>query len=188
MLGLSKKSYTQMHTWGGGDFFIFIPLQKRHIMDTNSLANVCDKSVETSQQNPHTLCFEIHFLHHVKYTVSITMTKLLLCTHRVASYSENKAQKYTLWAKCRLYNVKAGGTQQLPLCFYRVHGLIYKGSEEFADKGLYIKKMLFPVTAHLRPITMPVEHVVAQLVEALRYKSGGHGLNSRWCHRNFSLT
>ena len=29
---------------------------------------------------------------------------------------------------------------------------------------------------------------VAQLVEALRYKSEGHGLDSRWCHWNFSLT
>ena len=31
-------------------------------------------------------------------------------------------------------------------------------------------------------------HVVAQLVEALRYKPEGRGFNSRWCHWNFSLT
>ena len=31
-------------------------------------------------------------------------------------------------------------------------------------------------------------HAVAQLVEALRYKSEGHGFDSRWCHWNFSLT
>jgi len=30
--------------------------------------------------------------------------------------------------------------------------------------------------------------LVAQLVEALRYKSEGRGFNSRWCHWNFSLT
>ena len=64
------------------------------------------------------------------------------------------------------------------------HGLIHEGSEEFADKGLYIKEMLFPVIAHLRPITTLVAHVVAQLVEALRYKPEGHRFNSRWCHRN----
>ena len=29
---------------------------------------------------------------------------------------------------------------------------------------------------------------VAQLVEALRYKSEGRGFDSRWCHWNFSLT
>jgi hypothetical protein len=29
---------------------------------------------------------------------------------------------------------------------------------------------------------------VVQLVEALRYKSEGHGLDSRWDHWNFSLT
>jgi hypothetical protein len=38
----------------------------------------------------------------------------------------------------------------------------------------------------------PVCHVgtllVAQLVEALRYKPGGCGIDSRWCHWNFSLT
>jgi hypothetical protein len=30
--------------------------------------------------------------------------------------------------------------------------------------------------------------VVVQLVEALRYKSEGRGLNSLWCHWNLSLT
>ena len=33
-----------------------------------------------------------------------------------------------------------------------------------------------------------VKHAVAQLVEALRYKSEGRGFDSRWCHWNFSLT
>jgi hypothetical protein len=31
-------------------------------------------------------------------------------------------------------------------------------------------------------------HAVAQLVEALRYKSEGRMLDSRWCHWNFLLT
>jgi len=31
-------------------------------------------------------------------------------------------------------------------------------------------------------------HVVAQLVEALRYKPGGFRFDSGWCHWNFSLT
>jgi hypothetical protein len=31
-------------------------------------------------------------------------------------------------------------------------------------------------------------HVVAQLVEALRYKPEAHGFDSRFCHWNFSLT
>jgi hypothetical protein len=30
--------------------------------------------------------------------------------------------------------------------------------------------------------------LVAQLVEALRYKPEGRGIDSRWCHWNFSLT
>jgi len=33
-----------------------------------------------------------------------------------------------------------------------------------------------------------VGHAVAQLVEALRYKSEGRGFDSRWCQWNFSLT
>ena len=31
-------------------------------------------------------------------------------------------------------------------------------------------------------------YAVAQLVEALRYKPESPGLDSRWCHWNFSLT
>ena len=31
-------------------------------------------------------------------------------------------------------------------------------------------------------------HAVAQLVEVLRYKLEGRGLDSQWCHRIFSLT
>jgi hypothetical protein len=31
-------------------------------------------------------------------------------------------------------------------------------------------------------------HAVAQLVEALRYKSEGRGFDSKLCHYNFSLT
>ena len=31
-------------------------------------------------------------------------------------------------------------------------------------------------------------NAVAHLVEALRYKLEGRGFDSRWCHRNFSLT
>jgi len=30
-------------------------------------------------------------------------------------------------------------------------------------------------------------HAVAQLVEALRYKSEGRGFNSRWCYWNFFI-
>jgi len=33
-----------------------------------------------------------------------------------------------------------------------------------------------------------VRHMVALLFEALRYKPECHGFDSRWCHRNFSLT
>ena len=36
-------------------------------------------------------------------------------------------------------------------------------------------------------IAVFIGHAVAQLVEALRYKSEGRGFDSRWCHWNFSL-
>jgi hypothetical protein len=32
------------------------------------------------------------------------------------------------------------------------------------------------------------EHAVAQLAEALRYKSEGRSFDSRWCHWSFPLT
>jgi hypothetical protein len=35
---------------------------------------------------------------------------------------------------------------------------------------------------------LPRGYAVAQLVEALRYKSEGRGFDSRWSHWNFSLT
>jgi hypothetical protein len=31
-------------------------------------------------------------------------------------------------------------------------------------------------------------HAVAQLIEALRYEPEGRGLDSQWCHWNFSLS
>jgi hypothetical protein len=37
-------------------------------------------------------------------------------------------------------------------------------------------------------IVIAWDNAVAQLVEALRYKSEGRGFESRWCHWNFSLT
>jgi hypothetical protein len=35
---------------------------------------------------------------------------------------------------------------------------------------------------------MPKLGARGALVEALRYKPEGHGIGSRWCHWNFSLT
>ena len=47
------------------------------------------------------------------------------------------------------------------------------------------KTICLPVLTVARDVT---GHAVAQLVEALRYKSEGRGFDSRWCHWNFSLT
>jgi hypothetical protein len=38
------------------------------------------------------------------------------------------------------------------------------------------------------PVKFQGTLLVAQLVEALRYKPEGRGFDSRWCHWNFSLT
>jgi len=45
-------------------------------------------------------------------------------------------------------------------------------------------RVLLSIFLHL----LVQSHAVAQLVEALRYKSEGRGFDSRWCHWNFSLT
>jgi hypothetical protein len=43
--------------------------------------------------------------------------------------------------------------------------------------------MLFSIT-----VNYFLGHAVAQLVEALRYKPEGRGIDSRWCQWHFSLT
>jgi len=42
--------------------------------------------------------------------------------------------------------------------------------------------------SYLTRVPHALGHVVAQLVESLRYKPKGRGFDSRWCHWNFSLT
>ena len=54
-------------------------------------------------------------------------------------------------------------------------------------------KVVSPSTGRLYPqeiflVLISVGHAVAQLVEALRYKSEGRGFDSQWCDWNFSLT
>jgi len=75
------------------------------------------------------------------------------------------------------------------------------GRTEAAASPLHLKykliilllcQILIPVhcgviTALLMYILLWGTLLVAQLVEALRYKSEGRRFDSRWCHRNFSL-
>jgi hypothetical protein len=50
-----------------------------------------------------------------------------------------------------------------------------------------INTFLKPFTYSSIIVYLLAEHAVAQLVEALRYKSEGRGFDSRWSLRNFSL-
>ena len=52
---------------------------------------------------------------------------------------------------------------------------------EFIRKLWLISEFVHLLTGHLG-------HAVLQFVEALRYKSEGHGFDSRGCHWNLSLT
>jgi hypothetical protein len=52
---------------------------------------------------------------------------------------------------------------------------------EFVRNLCLISEFVHLLTGHLG-------HAVVLLVEALRYKSEGHGFDSRWCHWNLSLT
>ena len=49
-----------------------------------------------------------------------------------------------------------------------------------------ISMSLLEDIGRLCPVLL-ILHVVAQLVEALRYKPEGRGFDFRWCHWNFSL-
>ena len=51
-----------------------------------------------------------------------------------------------------------------------------------------ILKFKMPTERFVFLYTIYAGTAVAQLVEALRYKSEGRGFDSRWCHWNFSLT
>ena len=53
----------------------------------------------------------------------------------------------------------------------------------FLLRFLFVEK--FHKSRHMNDV---LGHSVAQLVEALRYKSEGRGFDPRWCHWNFSLT
>jgi hypothetical protein len=45
------------------------------------------------------------------------------------------------------------------------------------------------ITSTLTPVhETSLEARGGAVVEALRYKPEGHGIDSRWCHRNVSLT
>ena len=63
-----------------------------------------------------------------------------------------------------------------------------------AKENLYPTKESFTVTEASESSSFWTTYLVfsgtavAQLVEALRYKSEGRGFDSRWCHWNFSLT
>ena len=64
-----------------------------------------------------------------------------------------------------------------------------------SNKSMYVpvwKEIMFHLTHSLVYIlqryTDPGGTAVAQLVEALPYKSEGRGFDSRWCHWNFPLT
>ena len=58
-------------------------------------------------------------------------------------------------------------------------------SSPFLYQGSLVEALGGASRNDLRPKTGG--HAVAQLVEALRYKSEGRGFDSQWCHWNFSL-
>ena len=81
--------------------------------------------------------------------------------------------------RCLLISITPGTVHQLQ--FYL--GL---------NRKIVVKWMLKIQELRMNWILLAVGDVVgtavAQLVEALRYKSEGRGFDSRWCHWNFSLT
>jgi hypothetical protein len=81
-----------------------------------------------------------------------------------------------------------------PLCFFDCVTLLYKNilfREQFfmyacfGIKDLYIFYLNVPCNFQNKQLVFLQRHVVAQLVEAVRYKLEGCCLDSRWCHQNF---
>jgi len=65
----------------------------------------------------------------------------------------------------------------------RYHSQITLGLLDFISINFWTSCVINEVYLYLMGV-----FIVLQLVEALRYKSEGHGFDSRWCHWNFSLT
>jgi hypothetical protein len=71
-----------------------------------------------------------------------------------------------------------------PTKFSRPGDLARYRTYRYLHISTYTRVLLFRVLYCANPSA----HVVAQLVEALRYKPEGRRFDSRWCHWNFSLT
>ena len=62
------------------------------------------------------------------------------------------------------------------------NSVITNRRQDYAYPWSFTKKCTLFISTHQGG------YAVAQLVEALRYKSEGRGFDSQWCHYNFSLT
>jgi hypothetical protein len=60
----------------------------------------------------------------------------------------------------------------------------------FDTTGMFVGFKVFELALILRLVSYcsGMWRAVAQLIEALRYKAGGRGFDSRWCYWIFSLT
>jgi len=77
--------------------------------------------------------------------------------------------------------------QQINICMAQENSINYKIL--FNDTTYTTHTIRHTYSSHNKSgIRNEWGHAVAQLVEALCYKSEGRGFDSRWCHWNFSLT
>ena len=81
------------------------------------------------------------------------------------------------WMWLGVGTISASGFQK---CKNRLHQL--------NDYQFHSKDFCRWSSLDLGPIGICLGHAIAQFVKALRYKPEGCGFDSRWCHRNFTLT
>jgi hypothetical protein len=74
----------------------------------------------------------------------------------------------------------------VPLCLKNGDSSMTRNLTERVQSVFRIKS--HPVDPFIRNPSAKLGHMVAQLVEALRYKLEGCRFNSLWCHWNFSLS
>ena len=63
----------------------------------------------------------------------------------------------------------------------------FKELKHIQSKGIQVYDT-YTIVSNCTTYCKHLGHAVAQLVEALRYKSEGRGFDSRWYQWNFSLT
>ena len=111
----------------------------------------------------------------------VTMDRRLFCLTALKIHTLTLCSVATL---CKFHTNVPPQNQRTLTCHVRLQNTVFKETVFFPFHWNFGKTK---ICMHKGKIIF-WGHAVAQLAEALRYKSKGRGFDSRWCHWSFSLT